>query len=136
MILDPMFGNSLKKVPVCRTVIHHMSNKLYVGNLSFNTTESDLNSAFGAHGTVTETNLMMDRETGRPRGFGFVTMGSVEEAQKAIEALNGREMDGRALTVNVAKPREERSGGGGGGGGGRREYGGSSGGYGGGGRGR
>ena len=135
MILDPMFGNSLKKVPVCRTVIHHMSNKLYVGNLSFNTTESDLNAAFGAHGTVTETNLMMDRETGRPRGFGFVTMGSVEEAQKAIEALNGREMDGRALTVNVAKPREERAGGGGGGGG-RREYGGGSGGYGGGGRGR
>jgi RNA recognition motif-containing protein len=109
-----------------------MSNKLYVGNLSFNTTENDLNDAFAAHGTVTETNLMMDRETGRPRGFGFVTMGSVEEANKAIEALNGREMDGRALTVNVAKPREERAGGGGG----RREYGGSSGGYGGGGRSR
>jgi cold-inducible RNA-binding protein len=106
-----------------------MSNKLYVGNLSFNTTENDLNDAFAAHGTVTETNLMMDRETGRPRGFGFVTMGSSEEANKAIEALNGKEMDGRALTVNVAKPREERAGGGGG----RREYGGSSGGYGGGG---
>jgi cold-inducible RNA-binding protein len=106
-----------------------MSNKLYVGNLSFNTTENDLNDAFAAHGTVTETNLMMDRETGRPRGFGFVTMGSSEEANKAIEALNGKEMDGRALTVNVAKPREERTGGGGG----RREYGGSSGGYGGGG---
>ena len=105
-----------------------MSNKLYVGNLSFNTTENDLNDAFAAHGTVTETNLMMDRETGRPRGFGFVTMGSSEEANKAIEALNGKEMDGRALTVNVAKPREERAGGGG-----RREYGGSSGGYGGGG---
>jgi RNA recognition motif-containing protein len=104
-----------------------MSNKLYVGNLSFNTTENDLNDAFAAHGTVTETNLMMDRETGRPRGFGFVTMGSSEEANKAIEALNGKEMDGRALTVNVAKPREERAGGG------RREYGGSSGGYGGGG---
>jgi RNA recognition motif-containing protein len=107
-----------------------MSNKLYVGNLSFNTTENDLNDAFAAHGTVTETNLMMDRETGRPRGFGFVTMGSSEEANKAIEALNGKEMDGRALTVNVAKPREERAGGG------RREYGGSSGGYGGGGGGR
>jgi len=104
-----------------------MSNKLYVGNLSFNTTENDLNDAFAAHGTVTETNLMMDRETGRPRGFGFVTMGTSEEANKAIEALNGKEMDGRALTVNVAKPREERAGGG------RREYGGSSGGYGGGG---
>jgi RNA recognition motif-containing protein len=99
-----------------------MSNKLFVGNLSFNTTENDLNDAFAAHGTVTETNLMMDRETGRPRGFGFVTMSSADEANKAIEALNGKEMDGRALTVNVAKPREERSGGGGGGGGGRREF--------------
>ena len=100
-----------------------MSNKLFVGNLSFNTTENDLNDAFAAHGTVTETNLMMDRETGRPRGFGFITMSSAEEAQKAIEAMNGKEIDGRALTVNVAKPREERSGGGGG----RREYGGSGG---------
>ena len=132
MILDPMFGNSLWKVPVCRTVTHHMSNKLYVGNLSFNTTENDLNDAFAAFGTVTEANLMMDRETGRPRGFGFVTMSSAEEAQKAIEALNGKEMDGRALTVNVAKPREERTGGGGGGGG-RRGYGGGGGGGGGGG---
>ena len=116
---------------VCRTVKHHMSNKLFVGNLSFNTTENDLNDAFGAHGTVTETNLMMDRETGRPRGFGFITMSSAEEAQKAIEAMNGKDMDGRALTVNIAKPREERAGGGGGGGG-RREYGGSGGGSGGG----
>lgn len=99
-----------------------MSNKLFVGNLSFNTTENDLQDAFAAHGTVTETNLMMDRATARPRGFGFVTMSSAEEAQNAIEALNGRDLDGRALTVNVAKPREERSGGGGGGG--RREYGG------------
>jgi cold-inducible RNA-binding protein len=103
-----------------------MSNKLFVGNLSFNTTENDLNDAFAAFGTVTETNLMMDRTTGRPRGFGFVTMGSAEEAQKAIEGMNGKDMDGRALTVNVAKPREERSGGGGGGG--RREYGGGGGG--------
>ena len=107
-----------------------MSNKLFVGNLSFNTTENDLNDAFAAHGTVTETNLMMDRTTGRPRGFGFVTMSSAEEAQKAIEALNGKDMDGRALTVNVAKPREERSGGG------RREYSGGGGGYGGGSRSR
>jgi RNA recognition motif-containing protein len=74
-----------------------------------------------------ETNLLMDRETGRPRGFGFVTMSSAEEASKAIEAMNGRDMDGRALTVNVAKPREERTGGGGGGGG-RREYSGGGGG--------
>ncbi len=102
-----------------------MSNKLFVGNLSFNTTENDLNDAFAAFGTVTETNLMMDRTTGRPRGFGFVTMGSADEAQKAIEGMNGKDMDGRALTVNVAKPREERSGGGGGG---RREYGGGGGG--------
>ena len=103
-----------------------MSNKLFVGNLSFNTTENDLQDAFAAYGTVTETNLMMDRETGRPRGFGFITMSSSEEAQKAIEAMNGKDMDGRALTVNVAKPREERSGGGGGGG--RREYSGGGGG--------
>ena len=103
-----------------------MSNKLFVGNLSFNTTENDLNDAFAAFGTVTETNLMMDRTTGRPRGFGFVTMASAEEAQKAIEGMNGKSIDGRALTVNVAKPREERSGGGGGGG--RREYGGGGGG--------
>ena len=105
-----------------------MSNKLFVGNLSFNTTENDLQDAFAAHGTVLETNLMMDRATGRPRGFGFVTMGSPEEAQKAIDALNGKDLGGRALTVNVAKPREERPGGGGGGGGGRREYGGGGGG--------
>ena len=104
-----------------------MSNKLFVGNLSFNTTENDLNDAFAAHGSVTETNLMMDRATGRPRGFAFVTMASPDEAQKAIEALNGATLDGRQLTVNVARPREERSGGGGGGGG-RREYGGSGGG--------
>jgi len=104
-----------------------MSNKLFVGNLSFNTTENDLQDAFAAHGSVTEANLMMDRATGRPRGFGFVTMSSAEEAQKAIDALNGASLDGRQITVNVARPREERSGGGGGGGG-RREYGGGGGG--------
>jgi len=96
-----------------------MSSKLFVGNLSFDTTENDLQDAFAAHGTVVETNLMMDRETGRPRGFGFITMNSPEEAQNAISALNGKELGGRALTVNVAKPREERPTGGG-----RREYGG------------
>ncbi|SRR6266540_3767696 len=100
-----------------------MNNKLFVGNLSFNTTENDLQDAFAAHGTVVEANLMMDRTTGRPRGFGFVTMSTPEEAQKAIDALNGASLDGRNLTVNIARPREERSGGGGGGGGGRREYG-------------
>ena len=105
---------------------HHITNmsnsKLFVGNLSFNTTQDDLQNTFAAHGTVVEANLMMDRETGRPRGFGFVTMGTPEEAQAAISALNGRSIDGRAITVNVAKPREER--GGGGGGGGRRDSGG------------
>lgn len=121
-----------------------MSNsKLYVGNLSFNTTENDLHDAFAAHGTVIEANLMVDRESGRPRGFGFVTMGTPEEAQKAIDALNGATLGGRPLTVNIARPREERPPGGGGGGrgfgggGGGRGYGGGGGGGGrGGGRGR
>ena len=99
-----------------------MSTKLFVGNLSFNTTENDLQDTFAAHGTVVEANLMTDRMTGRARGFGFVTMSTEEEAQKAIEALNGASLDGRNLTVNIAKPREERAGGGGGGRGGRREY--------------
>ncbi|MCX6905533.1 MAG: RNA-binding protein [Verrucomicrobia bacterium] len=111
-----------------------MSNKLYVGNLSFNTTEAQLREAFGAHGVVTEVNLMKDRETGRARGFGFVTMNTPEEAQAAIAGLSGTSVDGRALSVNVARPREERPAGGGGGrgygggGGGRREYGGGGGG--------
>jgi RNA recognition motif-containing protein len=104
-----------------------MSNKLFVGNLSYDMTENDLQDAFAAHGTVMEAMLMMDRATGRPRGFGFVTMSTPEEAQKAVEALNGKNIGGRALTVNVARPREERSGGGGGGGG-RRDYGGGGGG--------
>ncbi len=89
-----------------------MNTKLFVGNLSFNTTENDLQDAFAAHGVVTEANLMTDRATGRPRGFAFVTMGSPEEAQKAIEAMNGATLDGRNLTVNEARPREERAGGG------------------------
>ena len=97
-----------------------MSAKLFVGNLSFSITENDLQDAFAAHGTVLEANLMMDRATGRPRGFGFVTMSTPEEAQKAIEALNGKELAGRALTVNIARPREERPPGGGGGG--RRDF--------------
>ena len=113
-----------------------MSTKLFVGNLSFNTTENDLQDAFAAHGSVVETNLMMDKMSGRPRGFAFVTMSTPEEAQKAIDALNGKELDGRALTVNIARPREERPPGGGGGRGPRREYGGGGGGGGGGGRGR
>jgi len=103
-----------------------MSTKLFVGNLDFKVTENDLHDAFAAHGTVVEANLITDRLTGRPRGFAFVTMSSPEEAQKAIDALNGTELGGRALNVNIARPREERSGGGGRGhgGGGRGGYGG------------
>src|SRR5208282_195611 len=98
--------------------------KLYVGNLSFQTTEQDLNQLFAQHGTVAETNLIMDRETNRPRGFGFVTMSSASEGQAAIAALHGQNHDGRDLTVNEAKPMEPR----GGGGGQRREYSGGGGG--------
>src|SRR5580765_725655 len=86
-----------------------MSAKLFVGNLSFNITENDLQDAFAAHGTVLETNLMMDRATGRPRGFGFITMSSADEAQKAVEALNGSMLDNRNITVNEARPKTERS---------------------------
>jgi len=115
-----------------------MSNKLFVGNLSFNTTENDLQDAFAAHGTVVEANIMMDRMSGRSRGFAFVTMSTPEEAQKAIEALHGAQLDNRALTVNIARPKEERPRGAGGGGGDRgprRDFrGGGSGGGGGGGR--
>ncbi|MBP6004496.1 MAG: RNA-binding protein [Pyrinomonadaceae bacterium] len=93
-----------------------MSTKLYVGNLSFNTTAQDLETMFGEMGTVQSANLIEDRETGRSRGFGFVEMSSNEEAQTAISSLNGKEVDGRALTVNEAKPREDRGGSGGGGG--------------------
>ena len=110
-----------------------MENRLFVGGLSFNTTENDLQDACAAHGTVREVSIVMDRETGKSKGFGFVTMGTEQEAQAVITALNGKTLDGRNLTVNIARPREERGGGGGRGGGGRREGGG---GYGGGGRGR
>lgn len=118
-----------------------MSTKLYVGNLSYDTTENDLHDTFAQFGTVTESNLMMDKMTGRPRGFAFVTMSTKEEAQAAIDGLNGRELHGRALTVNEARPKEERPGGGGGGyrggggGGGGGGYRGGSGGGGGGSRG-
>ncbi|MDB5298075.1 MAG: recognition motif protein, partial [Phycisphaerales bacterium] len=123
------------------------NSKLYVGNLSYNTTSSDLEQMFSQHGAVQSAEIISDRDTGRSKGFGFVQMGSDEEAQAAIDALNGQNVDGRNLTVNVAKPREDRprSGGGGGyggggGGGGRGGYGGGGGGgrggYGGGGGGR
>ena len=106
---------------------------IYVGNLDFNVTEDELRQAFAAYGQVENVTVLKDRDTGQPRGFGFVEMANDEEAEKAISAMNGKELGGRALTVNVARPREERQGGGGGGGGGRR--GGGGGGYGGGGRG-
>lgn len=107
-----------------------MGKKLYVGNLSYNTTSSDLEQLCSQHGTVQSAEVIQDRDTGRSKGFGFVEMGSDEEAQKAIAALNGQEHDGRQLTVNEAKPREDRPRGGGGfggGGGGRGGYGGGGG---------
>ena len=104
------------------------SSKLYVGNLSYGTTGSDLEQVFGQHGSVRSAEVIADRETGRSKGFGFVQMGSDDEAQAAIAALNGQQHDGRALTVNEAKPREDRPRGGGGGGGGRGGYGGGGGG--------
>jgi RNA recognition motif-containing protein len=110
-----------------------MGRKLYVGNLSYDVDSSALEALFSAHGTVQSAQIINDRDTGRSKGFGFVEMGSDEEAQAAIAALNGKENGGRALTVNEAKPREDRPRGGGGGGGGRGGYGG--GGSGGGGRG-
>ncbi|MDB4385258.1 RNA-binding protein [Opitutaceae bacterium] len=83
-----------------------MNSKLYIGNLSFDTTESTIRETFGAHGDITDIYVAMDRETGRPRGFAFVTFSKGEEAQAAIEALNGQDLDGRSLKVNEAKPRE------------------------------
>jgi RNA recognition motif-containing protein len=115
-----------------------MGSKLYVGNLSYATTSSDLEQLFGQHGAVQSAEVISDRETGRSKGFGFVQMGSDDEAQAAIAALNGHQHDGRPLTVNEAKPREDRPRGGGGGGygGGGGGRSGGGGGYGGGGGGR
>jgi RNA recognition motif-containing protein len=113
-----------------------MGKKLYVGNLSYNTSNTDLENLFSAHGTVQSAQVIMDRDTGRSKGFGFVEMGSDAEAQAAIQALSGKEIEGRTLTVNEAKPREDRGGGYGGGrgasGGGRGGFGGGRGGSGGG----
>ena len=86
-----------------------MSTKLYVGNLSYDTTENDLQQLFAEHGTASDVNLIMDRESGRTRGFAFVTMGSEEEAKATIQALDGKNVDGRDLKVNEARPREERA---------------------------
>ena len=100
-----------------------MAKKLYVGNLSYDTSDSDLQRLFEEFGTVESAQVISDRETGRSKGFGFVEMGNDQEAQAAIAGMNGKEIDGRSLTVNEARPREERGGGrggyGGGGGGGR-----------------
>ncbi len=103
-----------------------MGKKLYVGNLSYGTSQADLEGMFGAHGTVESAQIINDRDTGRSKGFAFVEMSSDAEAQAAIDNLNGQDCDGRALKVNEAKPRESR--GGGGGGGGRGGYGGGGGG--------
>ena len=111
-----------------------MGNKLYVGNLSYNVRDEDLQQAFAQYGSVSSAKVMMDRDTGRSKGFGFVEMGSDAEAQAAINGMNGQSLDGRAIVVNEARPREERPGGFGGGGGGRPSGGG--GGFGGGGGGR
>jgi RNA recognition motif-containing protein len=92
-----------------------MGSKLYVGNLSYDVTGAELNTMFTPHGTVSSAEIIQDRETGRSKGFGFVQMGTDQEAQAAIGALNGQEQNGRALTVNEAKPREERPRNGGGG---------------------
>ena len=110
-----------------------MAKKLYVGNLTYETTDSDLQNLFGPFGTVQSAQVIMDRDTGRSKGFGFVEMGSDQEAQAAIAAMNGKEVEGRTLTVNEARPKPEGGGGrggyggGGGGGGGRGGYGGGGG---------
>jgi RNA recognition motif-containing protein len=108
-----------------------MSNKLYVGNLSFRVTSEDLQEYFAGAGTVESANIVMDRETGRSRGFGFVEMASEEDANNAIAQFNGQEYDGRSMVVNEARPREDgggnRGGGNRGGGGGRGGYGGGGG---------
>ena len=112
-----------------------MGRKLYVGNLGYDVSSSDLEALFAAFGTVQSAQVIMDRDTGRSKGFGFVEMGSDQEAQAAIAAMSGKESGGRTLTVNEAKPREDRGGGGGRGGyggGGRGGYGGGRGGSGGG----
>ena len=111
-----------------------MGNKLYVGNLAYSVRDDDLQQAFGEFGAVTSAKVMMDRDTGRSKGFGFVEMGSDAEAQAAIEGMNGQSLSGRAIVVNEARPREERPGGfrgpygGGGAGGGGGGYGGGGGG--------
>ena len=104
-----------------------MGNKLYVGNLAYSVRDESLHQAFSQFGTVTSAKVMMDRDTGRSKGFGFVEMGSDAEAQAAINGMNGQPLEGRAIVVNEARPREERPGGFGGGGGSRGGFGGGGG---------
>src|SRR5213079_125722 len=124
---QPTVGHGAPRRFFCRRPF--MGKKLYVGNLTYGVTDSTLEQMFAAHGTVESAQVIMDRDTGRSKGFGFVEMKTDQEAQAAIAALNGKDMEGRALTVNEARPRAE-------GGGGRGGRGGSGGGYGGGGGGR
>ena len=127
MISKPTVGTDWQRAMDLRNII--MSNsKLYVGNLSFKTTEDELRSAFSQFGTVTDLYVAMDKMTGRPRGFAFVTMGTPEEAKAATEKMNGTDLGGRQLTVNEARPKEEGGGRGFGGGGGGRGFGGGGGG--------
>ena len=110
MIRNPIPGNSLTADEASET--SHMNSKLYVGNLSFKTTEDGLRDAFGQFGNVTDVYVATDRETGRPRGFAFVTFSTAEESKLAIEKMHGVDLDGRAITVNEARPKEENGGGG------------------------
>ena len=131
MISKPNGGNGLAADGGSTKKPNMGNSKLYVGNLSFKTTEDELRSHFGQYGSVTDVYVAMDKMTGRPRGFAFVTMGTEEEAKQAAEKVNGTELGGRQLTVNEARPKEDRPGGGGGyggGGGGGRGYGGGGGG--------
>jgi cold-inducible RNA-binding protein len=113
MVRNPILGNSLEAAKRVSTKVI-MNTKLYVGNLTFDALENELQDLFAQHGPVTEVNLMQDRVTGKARGFAFVTMETKEGADAAIQALNGKDWKGRALTVNEARPREARTAGGGG----------------------
>src|SRR4051812_46739151 len=108
MIRNPILGNALTETR--HTIIITMNSKLYVGNMSFKTTEADLRDAFGQFGSVTDVYIANDRETGRPRGFAFVTFSTDTESKLAAEKMNGTDLDGRQLTVNEAKPKEEMGG--------------------------
>jgi RNA recognition motif-containing protein len=109
MIRNPISGNALTADEAYEH--HTMNSKLYVGNMSFKTSEDDLRNAFGQYGSVTDVYIANDRETGRPRGFAFVTFSTEAESKVAIEKMNGVDLDGRQLTVNEAKPKEESGGG-------------------------